>query len=231
MAKKTYTPIMVDTTLLFTAACAAQRINGSYIKSSERGELRPNRDIMCFLGKIGIAEGSQDWTITNEDCAQAQTIMEYYKSKTLEIISGKANAYTMAAANAAYKEQVASNDHLTIGTIASLPQAWERSVAYDSTWDRVETLKRNSVHFGTVGDQFKGSVEVLSCIYSKNWFKYYITAINEQGNVINFASDNEHKQGTNLEITSSKIKQHANENITRLHYVRIKRENAVDTEA
>jgi hypothetical protein len=237
MAKKPYIPTMYDTRLVFAAASAAQRINGSYVKSSEsRGEKPSNRAIMNFI-VMGVSqygyevEVTQNWSIMDLDYVSADQIMEYYKSKTLEIMSGKANAYTMAAANAAYKEQIASNDQLTLGTVASLPQAHERSVAYDQTWDRVELLKRNSQHFGTVGDKFEGAVEVLSCIYSKNWFKYYVTAITKQGNIVNFASDGEYKQGETVEISSAKIKQHANENITRLHYVRVKRENKVDTEA
>lgn len=237
MAKKPYIPTMYDTRLVFAAANAAQRINGSYIKANEgRGEKPSNRAIMNFIvmgaNQYGYdAEVTKDWSIMDEDYVSADQIMEYYKSKTLEIMSGKANAYTMAAANAAYKEQIASNDQLTLGTVASLPQAHERSVAYDQTWDRVEALKRNSRHFGQIGEKFEGAVEVLSCIYSKNWFKYYVTAKTVDGNVINFASDNEHKQGSTVEITTAKIKQHANENITRLHYVRIKREDSVDNQA
>ena len=233
MSKKNYTPIMVDTTLMFAAACAAQRINGVYVKTNDHANpgKRSNRDIMCALAQIGLVEHQPEWSIQDEDIAQSNKILEYYRSKTLEIMSGKANAYTMAAANAAFKEQVASNDHLTIGTIASLPQAHERSIAYDRTWDRVEGLKRNSQHFSKVGERFEGKLEVLSCIYSKNWFKYYVTALTDAGNVVNFASDQEYAQGSTMEITSAKIKQHANENITRLHYVRIRRENAVDTEA
>jgi hypothetical protein len=221
---------MYDTRLVFAAASAAQRINGAYVKTNERGEKPNNRAIMSFItmgaNQYGYdVEATKDWAILDEDYASADAIMEYYKSKTLEIMSGKANAYTMAAANAAYKEQIASNDHLTLGTIASLPQAFERSVAYDKTWDRVDELKRRSAHFGEVGEKFEGKVEVLSCIYSKNWFKYYTTALTEAGNIVNFAGDHEFKQGNVVEITTAKIKQHAAENITRLHYVRTKVDN------
>ena len=233
MAKKTpYIPTMIDTVLLFTAAAAAQRINGCYVKSQdhEHRDKRSNRDIMLKLAGLQILiDTPAEWAIEDIDHEQAKLIMDYYKSKTLDIMSGKANAYTMAAANAAFKEQIASNDNLTIGTIASLPQAYSRSVAYDNTWDCVENLKRNSKHFGNVGDKFEGQIEVLSCIYSKNWFKYYVTALTSAGNVVNFASDKEFGQGEKVDITTAKIKQHANENITRLHYVRVKRDNSVDT--
>jgi hypothetical protein len=207
---------------VFAAAVAAQRTNECYVSNSTPSEnvnKMTNRHIMnVILNKSDI----ENFVTCEADYDRAKIIMEYYKSKTLEIMSGKANSYTMSAANASYKEFVASNDQLTIGLIASLPNAWERSVAYDKTWDRVDELKRKSVHFGQIGDKFEGSVEVLSCIYSKNWFKYYITALTSAGNVVNFASDHEFKQHSLVEITTAKIKQHAAENITRLHYVRTK---------
>jgi len=168
---------------------------------------------------------ADDFNTCEADYIRAREIIEYYKSKTLDIMSGKANSYTMSAANAAYKEFVVSNDQLTLGLIASLPNAWERSIAYDKTWDRVDDLKRRSIHFGSVGDKFEGKVEVLSCIYSKNWFKYYTTALTSAGNIVNFAGDHEFKQGNVVEISTAKIKQHAAENITRLHYVRTKVDN------
>jgi hypothetical protein len=181
-----------------------------------------NRHIM--INVLNKTE-ADDFNTCEADYTRAREIIEYYKSKTLDIMSGKANSYTMSAANAAYKEFVVSNDQLTLGLIASLPNAWERSIAYDKTWDRVDDLKRRSIHFGQVGEKFEDKVEVLSCIYSKNWFKYYTTALTSAGNIVNFAGDHEFKQGNVVEITTAKIKQHSAENITRLHYVRTKVDN------
>ena len=211
---------------VFAAAVAAQRTNECYVSNST-GVNTPlnkmtNRHIMINILNRTDAD---DLNTCEADYGRAREIIEYYKSKTLDIMSGKANSYTMSAANAAYKEFVVSNDQLTLGLIASLPNAWERSIAYDKTWDRVDDLKRRSIHFGSVGEKFEGKVEVLSCIYSKNWFKYYTTALTSAGNIINFAGDHEFKQGNLVEITTAKIKQHAAENITRLHYVRTKVDN------
>ena len=211
---------------VFAAAVAAQRTNECYVSNSTGINTPPNkmtnRHIMVTILNRTEAD---DLNTCEADYARAREIIEYYKSKTLDIMSGKANSYTMSAANAAYKEFVGSNDQLTLGLIASLPNAWERSIAYDKTWDRVDDLKRRSIHFGSVGEKFEGKVEVLSCIYSKNWFKYYTTALTSAGNIVNFAGDHEFKQGNVVEITTAKIKQHAAENITRLHYVRTKVDN------
>jgi hypothetical protein len=213
---------------VFAAAVAAQRTNECYVSNSTGINTPPNkmtnRHIMTVILNRTDAD---DFDTCEADYERAKVIIEYYKGKTLEIMSGKANSYTMSAANASYKESVASNDSLTMGLIASLPNAWERSVAYDKTWDRVDELKRKSSHFGSVGEKFEGKVEVLSCIYSKNWFKYYTTALTSTGNIVNFAGDHQYQQGNLVEITTAKIKQHAAENITRLHYVRTK----VDKEA
>jgi hypothetical protein len=210
---------------VFAAAVAAQRANEGYV-SNTTGVNTPNKPTNRHVMNVILNKSdTDDFTTCDADYVCAREIIEYYKGKTLEIMSGKANSYTMSAANAAYKESVASHDALTLGLIASLPNAWERSVAYDKTWDRVDDLKRRSAHFGEVGDKFEGKVEVLSCIYSKNWFKYYTTALTEAGNIVNFAGDHEFKQGNVVEITTAKIKQHAAENITRLHYVRTKVDN------
>jgi hypothetical protein len=211
---------------VFAAAVAAQRTNECYVSNSTGINTPPNKMTnRHIMTTILNRTNTDDFDTCTDDYNRAREIIEYYKSKTLEIMSGKANSYTMSAANAAYKEFVVSNDQLTLGLIASLPNAWERSVAYDKTWDRVDELKRRSVHFDLIGDKFEGKVEVLSCIYSKNWFKYYTTALTEAGNIVNFASDKEFKQGNVVEITTAKIKQHAAENITRLHYVRTKVDN------
>ena len=208
---------------VFAAAVAAQRTNECYVGNNTPSSAKQtNRHIMnVILNRTNV----EDFDTCAADYDRAREIIEYYKGKTVDIMTGKANAYTMSAANASYKEFVASNDQLTLGLIASLPNAWERSVDYDKTWDRVDELKRKSSHFGSVGDKFEGKVEVLSCIYSKNWFKYYITALTETGNIVNFAGDHEFKKGQVVEITTAKIKQHAAENITRLHYVRTKVDN------
>lgn len=224
MAKRIQAPIIInyDTETVFAAAAAAQRINGEYVGNNGGERKIQNRQIML---QILTDEEYAKHTSCAADIEQAREIMEYYKGKTLDIMAGKANSYTMSASGAAYKDFIPSNDPLTIGLIASLPNAWARSVAYDSTWDRVDTLKRRSAHFGSVGEMFRDTVEVLSCIYSKNWFKYYTTALTSAGNVVNFAGDKEFKQGDKVEITTAKIKQHAAENITRLHYVRTKVDN------
>jgi len=211
---------------VFAAAVAAQRTNECYVSNSTGINTPPNKmtNRHIMINVLNRTE-DDDFNTCEADYTRAREIIDYYKSKTLDIMSGKANSYTMSAANAAYKEFVVSNDQLTLGLIASLPNAWERSLAYDKTWDRVDDLKRRSIHFGSVGEKFEGKVEVLSCIYSKNWFKYYTTALTSAGNIVNFAGDHEFKQGNVVEITTAKIKQHAAENITRLHYVRTKVDN------
>ena len=218
-------PIQYKIEDVFAAAVAAQRANECYVSKNSPSSTA-NKMTNLHIMKIILDQSNiEDFVAYEADYDRAKVIVEYYKSKTLDIISGKANAYTMSAANASYKESIASNDQLTLGLIASLPNAWERSVAYDKTWDRVNDLKRSSTHFGLIGEKFEGKVEVLSCIYSKNWFKYYTTALTSTGNIVNFAGDHEFKQGNMVEITTAKIKQHANENITRLHYVRTKVDN------
>jgi hypothetical protein len=217
--------LLKPTLEVFAAACAAQRINGMYVSkkystSEKEKTLKFNRLIMQSLLGMNVVEEDYQDEILDEDREQAQVIINYYQSKTFDIMSGKANTYTINASGVSFKTEIDVNDGLLFNLIASLPNAYLSSNRYDKIWDKIDHLKRLSNHFGLIGEKYTGKIEVLSCIYSKNWFKYYITGLTEQGNIVNFACDKEVEIDQYVQILSSKIKQHCPGNITRLHYVR-----------
>ena len=71
---------------VWAAACAAQRINGAYLKTIEEGKnTETNRQIMDnFIANTDL--------ITEADREQGQAVRTYYKGFTFKILQGKNNS-------------------------------------------------------------------------------------------------------------------------------------------
>lgn len=238
---------VIQTRNVFAAACTAYRLNGNqYIKedtyTSAEEQAAGKRSMLknlvlmkmimmpeeTFIHDIerftqNFSHYANNLVSSDEDYALADKVMEYYKAKTFEIMTNKANEYTKNASNAAYLESIETNNNLVFGIIASLPMAYGRSAKYDQTWERIESLKHDSLRIGVPGDTVTGKFEVLSCIYSKKWMKYFIMAKRVDGcELVSFASYEEKEAGQILHVSSSRVKDYADGNVTRLHYIRFK---------
>jgi hypothetical protein len=208
---------------LFSASVVADRINGGYYK--RHGSFKPttenakfNRDLMVEI----LADKSWE----PRDIEQAQEIIDYYRGKLLVIMSGKANDYTVNAAKVANLDTIDDRDYLSLGVAASLPEAYRSSVAFDLMLERAESTKRESQHWGSVGDPFSGTVEVTHSFYSKKWFRHYVTvkSINS-AHVFNFSSDRVYKFGDIITIRG-RVRDHISDNVTRLNYVKVVENNS-----
>jgi hypothetical protein len=216
---------------LFAAACGAQRINGDYIKVgtyvsnpedyTKEGELRKaNKSVMLEL----LTDGG----VTDEDRIRGEELREHHKSKLLEVMNGSINEFGKSACEVASMEIIQDNQlNRYIALIASLPKSWERSSRFERDQERRRELGAASVTFGNPGDAFRAEVEIVSCFYSKNYFRFFCTALYGT-NLVNFAVSNELKAGSKHLITG-RIHKHVDGNVTKLHYVRTFPKEVVDS--
>lgn len=217
----------IPTIELFAMACAAQRINGTYLKENTyEYSTDPDNYGTVLSSKIANKVMLRDWIakqdmsmVIEQDFEEAKAVIGYWKLKLFNVLSGTAKDYEKTAVDCAGKETINSHDHLSIGVIASLPSSYEKGMVRDKRLEDRQAAEQVSNHFGQIGDNVSGRATVLDCFYSQNWLCYYITAVMD-GNVVMFSHKEEIKTGESFAI-KGRIKKHRDGNITQLNYVKI----------
>jgi len=212
------------TRTVFAAAVYAFEINCGYSSSRRIDEIRDE-----FDNVIGEKVTHRNLDLVREylekaielpqSCYdEADAIMDYYKGKLMDLMTGKLNSYSQSAMVAANAEIV---DTQQIGLISSLPKAYRQSVKFDSMLETKEWAQKQSFHFGKSGDAYEGKIEVIASIYSSKWFRHFHTAKDLETNaVVNFSSAETLEIGRKIRI-KGRIKDHVDNNVTRLNYVKI----------
>jgi len=197
------------------AACAAQRINGAYIKAfpfqlGDENPRKTNRELVySFL---------EDTTnITDIDRQQAEDIKTFYKGYTFKVLSG---SYLSDFDRNTMKmlEEEFTPEGYNVAVLASVPSNYLKAKKRDEA-DRRARFAQGG-HIGNVGDKVDMDVEVLKSVYSKNWNTYYISAINSQDQAVFFAYKQEITAGTLLHIKGT-VKRHRDDGVTQLNRVRV----------
>lgn len=200
---------------VWSAACAAQRINGSYVKSTEfrdaevQKNMETNRQIMDrFIADTNL--------ITDADRAQAETIRKYYKAFTFKILQGKMlNEFDNNAMVIANRDVIESN--YDVAVIASLPSCYERSVRRDTQNRKLESATGGFL--GRVGDKVKVSVEVVRSNFSQQWNVFFVSGVTSDDKAVFFSYKAAIEAGTVINIQGT-VKAHR-DNITQLNRVKV----------
>ena len=214
-----------DTRDVFAAAVRAHRENDGY-SSSRRVEYIYNEFEEVIGEKVKhrnlemvqsfLSEGIE---LAEADYAEADAIIDYYKGKLMDLMSGKLNSYSQSAMLAANAEHIDTVQQ--IGLIASLPKAYKQSNRFDVMLEAKEYAEKNSAHFGKPGDAYAGQIEIIASVYSTQWFRHFHTAKDLMTNaVVNFSSAENLELGRKIRI-KGRIKDHVEKNVTRLNYVKI----------
>ena len=218
MARYQAPKISYSTNEVFSAACAAQRINGEYLKEDkiiyvEDGRVQTVESVANKKLTSQFLRG--DFEINDEDRALGQEVRQYCHSLTFKILQGKTlSDFEQTMLKIADKETVAS--FYDIAVISSLPASYERSKA------RREQSNRLRDHQGCLnqaeGTKVDLEIEVMRCNYSNNWDTYYVTAIVDDA-VVFFAFRDQIELGSKLRV-KGKIKSHK-EDRTQLSHVKV----------
>lgn len=215
--RKQYVPTAFDANTVWAAACAAQRINGEYLKEAK---WVPETNVGIPANKMLMRAIISDPTqITDEDRAQAEVVRTYWRNKLVEVLAGTADQFTSKAVEFAGLNEILSNDFLALGTISFLPEGYARGQMRDEQRIKKDEALVGSQHFGKIGDTVAGHATVIDSRYSERWGTNYITA-KFGPSVILFAYRNKLESDVTIAFTG-KIKSHRDDGITQLNRVRI----------
>ena len=210
MARYQRPVINFQATDVWAAACAAQRINGAYLKIVEEGKnTETNRQIMDnFIANTDL--------ITEADREQGELVRTYYKGLTFKILQGKKlNDFDNTAMVIANRDVIEST--YDVAVIASLPSCYERAVKRDTINRKLETASGGLV--GRVGQKVKVNVEVVRSNYSQQYGVYFVSGVTTDDQAVFFSYRNGIDAGK-LIIAEGTVKRHG-ENITQLNRVKV----------
>lgn len=197
---------------VWAAACAAQRINGSYVKmvpADQKGDT--NRQIVdMFLGQPDL--------IQQADRDLAEKVRTYYKGFTFKILKGiKLSDFDNTAMVIANRDVIESNYDLAV--ICSLPSCYDRGVKRDSLNQRIEFANGGTI--GVPGNKVRiEGAEVIKCNFSQQYNVFFVTCITKEDQVVFFALRKDVPLGQVVNIEGT-IKSHRDSNTTQLNRAKV----------
>jgi hypothetical protein len=202
-----------NTVDVFAAACAANRVNGGYLKYTETNDesgtskLANKVLIRQFLdGTFDVRDGDRD---------QGEKVMQHCRSLTFKLLTDKRlSDFEQNMLSIVEKETLDSNYDIAI--VSSLPNTYNRSEYRRAVDTRIR--ETNGV-FGTVGERVQVTAEVVKSYFSEQWGTHFITAITDDNKQVFFAYKQSLTVGDNINI-DGKVKAHR-DNSTQLNYVKM----------
>jgi hypothetical protein len=213
-------------------ACAAQRINGAYIKEdapvySEDGAFmylkHTNKmQMLCTLDHANWTADPKDapmpLKVLSEDTAQAEEIKTYYKRLLFAAIEGE-NDFQTKINTILSGEMVKQNQ---FGYVACLPSVYVRDRAQNKVKKAARAVDEG--HVAEIGAQLKDlDAEIISSVKSKNFEGYNIDAI-INNRMVSWLNKTNLNLGACV-IVKAKVKDHSKHwkhqnDVTRLNYVK-----------
>jgi len=215
-------------------ACAAQRINGDYLKTNESvfdkdGKFlfvkHDNKTLIRnALGLVTLGNDEPEFkvhpiTVLEEDRVTAEEIRKYFRRLMFSAIKGE-NEFQIEVNTILNEDQVSGNK---IGYVACLPSVYLRDRTRSSFEKRSKDLDD-----GYIADKdtwiHNKDCEILQCIRSKNFEAFNVDAI-INNKLVSWFTKFELKQGPAI-IIKGKVKDHSHnwltkKSTTRLNYVKI----------
>ncbi len=195
---------------VWAAACAAQRINGAYLKTIEEGKnTETNRQIMDnFIANTDL--------ITDADREQGQLVRTYYKGFTFKILQGKKlNEFDNIAMVIANRDVIEST--YDIAVIASLPSCYVRAIKREA--DNLKLENASGGFVGKIGDKVKITIEVIRSVYSQQYGIYFVSGVTVDDQAVFFSFKQAIDSGKII-IAEGTVKSHRGNN-TQLNRVKI----------
>jgi len=194
---------------VWAAACMAQRINGSYVKSGDMNT-QSNRQIIDELLK--------DYNrITDEYREQGKKVRQYYQAFTFKILKGiKLSDFDNNAMLISNRDVI--NTNFDVAVIASLPSSYERGMKRVNVDQRIKFATGG--YISAPSNRVTLTIEILKMNYSQKWNTNYFTGITGDDQVVFFAYNGTGKLDIGDTYTiEGTVKAHR-DNITQLNRVK-----------
>lgn len=209
---------------VWAAACAAQRINGGYVKepvmvydeSTQSNTVikRRNRDIMMEF----LANPTQ---LTVDDVAEGERVRNWLQNDlTFRAVKGRLTEFDASTSKClAVADRFYTVTHrYELAVVACLPNSATRSQQRQETDARVKFAQGG--HIGTIGAKVTLNLEVLSATYSQQYNIYWIRGITDADQPVTFSNKEKFDVGAHLTV-QGKVKAHRDANLTQLNYVKV----------
>ena len=219
----------VSTQEALAVACAAQRINGGYVKDTRRFSEPENKtqfankEIVKFAYHGDPSYLPMDYVRpipTEEDYVQVAEIQKWMRRY---VMLGLADLddFKRDMINAVSTNVVPVNN---LGRVAFIPEFVKRDQHESSLKKEIRVEYRNSQYLGKEKDVVEGVVKILDKRYSQQWESFNYVAVID-GNLVSFMNKYEHAVGDMKRIKGKVKAQTQNKlfsaNETRLNYVKL----------
>ena len=213
MSKKTRDSMdAIDADLVWSAACAAYRINGGYLKDPEMiGDqvVRPtNRAVVRqALDNPNL--------ITDADRELARNCRKHMATAvTLQALRTELGEWSKITARVCDLNQITSMYDFSV--ITAMPHSYVKQLKKESVDAR---LARCDGLIGKVGDKVELAVEIVRNNYSAKYNTWFVSAVTADDHAVFFAYREEIRPETNLNIRGT-VKRHT-DSATQLNRVKL----------
>jgi hypothetical protein len=220
---KTRTPgDLFPVATVWAAACAAQRINGRYIKQDEFDYPEGGQAVLTATASRTIMKEllANPDRLTAQDFEQGAECKTFLQNDiTFRALKNKLTEFDSATSKVlAVEENFDSAQHkYELAVIASLPASRTRALERQATDSRVR--QATGAYVGAVGDKVALDVEVIKTNYSQQWNTWYATAITSDNRAVFFAFKEQLTIGNSILIKGT-VKAHRS-GTTQLNRVKI----------
>ncbi len=203
------------------AACAAQRINGEYVKRNSVGIVAKAENKLTNIALMRIILNGNRSDILDVDYAEGEKVRQYYIGMLSLVFTNAAGAFLKQAITVASLEEV-NDKGRELPLIACLPSGYIRDSIRQQKRDILDRLAGQSSRLpGQSGDMVTLSINIEDAIYKERFHSWAVNAstyINDVLHMVFFFSNEEWKINTSYKIASH-IK-NFNGPTTQLHYVK-----------
>lgn len=204
-------PLPAD--LVWSAAFAAFRINGGYLKTPEKNAegkiVKPmNRELV----QLALYDASM---ITDYDRKQANKARQYMASVcTMNALKDTLSEWGQITAKLCALATITSN--YDIAVITAMPKSYANSLKKEEVDAR---FRRCEGHVGKVGDKIELPVEILRHNYSAKFNTWFISGVTRDNQAVHFAYREAVKPNRTIHIRGT-VKRHTDSS-TQLNRVKL----------